>query len=166
MQARTINTRVYIRASGWWVRFRARLLRSERGYMDEIFPTPPFIGAATHSSCCGVVELRKSVKRERDANTPMVNSTEGTYALEAENDDHNGFFFSAINYCPSRSLSLSPLSLFFFALLFLSSEQKAALSLLNTWQLARPNRAAITLGGDLHLGGFTDSWVSTASRLL
>ncbi|CBN74005.1 conserved unknown protein [Ectocarpus siliculosus] len=38
------------------------------------------------------------------------------------------------------------------------SEQKAALSLLNSWQLARPNRAAITLGGDLHLGGFTDSW--------
>eukprot|EP00903_Cladosiphon_okamuranus_P015430 g14252.t1 len=38
------------------------------------------------------------------------------------------------------------------------AEQKAALSLLNTWQLARPNRAAITLGGDLHLGGFTDSW--------
>lgn len=48
--------------------------------------------------------------------------------------------------------------------LYLASEQKAALSLLNTWQLARPNRAAITLGGDLHLGGFTDSWVSR-SRL-
>ncbi|CAM9155057.1 unnamed protein product, partial [Hapterophycus canaliculatus] len=40
-----------------------------------------------------------------------------------------------------------------------SVEQKKALSLLSQWQLARPNRAAITLGGDIHLGGFTDSWV-------
>eukprot|EP00904_Undaria_pinnatifida_P002908 jgi/Undpi1/12618/HiC_scaffold_6.g02287.m1 len=37
-------------------------------------------------------------------------------------------------------------------------EQKALLSLLSDWQLAKPNRAVVTLGGDVHLGGFTDSW--------
>lgn len=39
-------------------------------------------------------------------------------------------------------------------------EQKALTSLLSDWQTARSNRAAVTLGGDVHIGGFTDSWVS------
>lgn len=39
-------------------------------------------------------------------------------------------------------------------------EQKALTSLISDWQTARPNRAVVTLGGDVHIGGFTDSWVS------
>lgn len=32
-------------------------------------------------------------------------------------------------------------------------------SLLSNWQMAKPNRAVVTLAGDVHIGGFTDSWV-------
>lgn len=38
-------------------------------------------------------------------------------------------------------------------------EQKAMTGLLSDWQMARPNRAVVTLAGDVHIGGFTDSWV-------
>lgn len=38
-------------------------------------------------------------------------------------------------------------------------EQQAMTGLLSDWQMARPNRAVITLAGDVHIGGFTDSWV-------
>ncbi|CAM9546634.1 unnamed protein product [Ascophyllum nodosum] len=38
------------------------------------------------------------------------------------------------------------------------TEQKAFLTFLSDWQSAKPNRAVVTLGGDLHIGGFTDSW--------
>ncbi|CBJ29947.1 conserved unknown protein [Ectocarpus siliculosus] len=37
-------------------------------------------------------------------------------------------------------------------------EQQAITKLLSDWQNARRNRAVITLGGDVHMGGFTDSW--------
>lgn len=40
------------------------------------------------------------------------------------------------------------------------SEQEAICKLLTDWQNAKPNRALITIGGDVHMGGFTDSWVS------
>lgn len=33
-------------------------------------------------------------------------------------------------------------------------------SFLSNWQMAKPNRAVVTLAGDVHIGGFTDSWVS------
>eukprot|EP00903_Cladosiphon_okamuranus_P015421 g14244.t1 len=37
-------------------------------------------------------------------------------------------------------------------------EQKAMTGLLSDWQMAKPNRAVVTLAGDVHIGGFTDSW--------
>ncbi|CAN0013869.1 unnamed protein product [Ectocarpus sp. 13 AM-2016] len=36
-------------------------------------------------------------------------------------------------------------------------------SLLSKWQTAKPNRAVVTLAGDVHIGGFTDSWHNDAS---
>lgn len=44
------------------------------------------------------------------------------------------------------------------------SEQEAITHYLTDWQNAKPNRALITLGGDVHMGGFTDSWVSCLER--
>ena len=41
-------------------------------------------------------------------------------------------------------------------------EQKAVTKLLTDWQNAHYNRAVVTIGGDVHMGGFTDSWVSEA----
>lgn len=38
-------------------------------------------------------------------------------------------------------------------------EQKAMTTLLTEWQLAKPNRGVVTLAGDVHIGGFTNSWV-------
>ncbi|CAN0049106.1 unnamed protein product, partial [Ectocarpus fasciculatus] len=43
------------------------------------------------------------------------------------------------------------------------TEQKAMTSLLSNWQTAKPNRAVVTLAGDVHIGGFTDSWHNDAS---
>ncbi|CAM9753697.1 unnamed protein product [Scytosiphon promiscuus] len=40
------------------------------------------------------------------------------------------------------------------------NEQKALTKLLSDWQSAQENRAVITIGGDVHMGGFTDSWAS------
>ncbi|CAM9695429.1 unnamed protein product [Pylaiella littoralis] len=38
------------------------------------------------------------------------------------------------------------------------TEQEAMTKLLSDWQSAKSNRAVVTLGGDVHMGGFTDSW--------
>ncbi|CAM9546491.1 unnamed protein product [Ascophyllum nodosum] len=39
-----------------------------------------------------------------------------------------------------------------------SAEQKAFGSFLTDWQNAKPNRALLTVAGDVHIGGYTDSW--------
>lgn len=39
-------------------------------------------------------------------------------------------------------------------------EQKALCTTLSQWQIEAPNRGVVTLAGDVHVGGFTDSWVS------
>eukprot|EP00903_Cladosiphon_okamuranus_P019239 g17692.t1 len=38
------------------------------------------------------------------------------------------------------------------------NEQEAICNFLTDWQNAKPNRALITIGGDVHMGGYTDSW--------
>lgn len=47
---------------------------------------------------------------------------------------------------------------YFFSIF--SREQEAICHFLTDWQNAKPTRALITLGGDVHMGGYTDSWVS------
>ncbi|CAN0064472.1 unnamed protein product [Scytosiphon promiscuus] len=37
-------------------------------------------------------------------------------------------------------------------------EQKAMTTLLTEWQCAKPNRGIVALAGDVHIGGFTNSW--------
>eukprot|EP00904_Undaria_pinnatifida_P002914 jgi/Undpi1/12623/HiC_scaffold_6.g02291.m1 len=42
-------------------------------------------------------------------------------------------------------------------------EQEALTTFLSNWQSAKPNRAVVTLAGDVHIGGFTDSWHNNAA---